>query len=457
MARGKRRAHPEKARVAADPAGPPAGTKLLAAAIFLQNFAIGAWVVTLGSYLKAHAAPHGQQLFAAGFVGTAYATSALGAMLAPLATGILVDRGLRAHRVTACLSLVSAAILWVTADASSQTAFHAGLLAFFVCYMPTVSLLIAMILQRLPDPDRQYPRIRAWGTVGWVAAGIVVGVGGPLVTGSSIELSSAPLKIGAAALGILACVCWAVPAVAARQPTQPVFRWRNVGRLATQQGIWQLLAIGVLVSIAPQFYNNYGNVYFNALQIPYAAAKLTLGQVAEVIGILLMPATLARFHPKGVILAGLATWVLRFALLSGVDGPRESWAVFLAVLLQGVAFPLAFIPLQLEMHRRAADEFRATAQGLLLIASSGVGTLIGARLAGFADVRWLGDQLLGGGQALGEGWSPFWRLPAVGSCLSLVAVAFLWQRSEQEKTVKSVESEKSAGIALRRGYTQRCP
>jgi hypothetical protein len=292
--------------------------------------------------------------------------------------------------------------------------------------------------------------------LGWIAAGISIGIGGPWFCGASIELTAYPMRIGAVAMAALAFVCSIVPDVHVARPVGG-FSWTEVRLLAGRSEIWRLLVIALLTSIAPQFYGNYGNVYFNALEIRYAAAKLTLGQVAEVIGILALPSLLARFRAKSLILAGLAMWALRYALLAWVDGPEQTWAVFLAVALHGASFPLASIPLQLEMHRRASDAYRATGQGLLLIAMSGVGALAGASLAGLAEVNWLSAQTLGLGAGLGGRWELFWGAPAVGTLLVMGVVVWLWERRDRPQAEKSAEPEKNAGIVLSSGYTPPCP
>jgi hypothetical protein len=384
----------------------------------------------LGSFIKAHSGGGGQQLFAVGFVGTAYSTSAIGALVAPLVSGIVADYWISPERLVVLLSLCAAAALGLAAVADSQDLFLAGLLAFFLCYMPTISLVASLTLRRLERPHEQYPAIRAWGTAGWVFAGLLVGWAAPRILGHSIEMTRYPLGMGVVANGLLAILCWRLPPSVQRDSRVrvPRFRLADVGVLVSRQEVWRMLAAGLAASIPPHFYYNYGNVYLNAMGVPYAAAKLTLGQLTEFAFMLMIPVCLSRWSLRSLVMAGVAWWAVRYGLLATAGSAGGWYLIYPAILLHGVAFTLISIPLQLEMHRVSGDRFRATGQGLMLIAMSGVGCLVGARSAGLAECRYLADQNLIGDGVVAAGWRSFWLVPCVASTVLLVVIYVVWGR-----------------------------
>ena len=120
--------------------------------------------------------------------------------------------------------------------------------------------------------------------------------------------------------------------------------------------------------------------------------------------------------------------------------------IHLAILMHGFSFTLIGIPLQLEVHRVAPDCYRATAQGLLVIATQGIGAMAGARLAGLAEQR-----LISGGEAdaasiraFAGNWPQFWMLPALGALAALIAAYWLGRDIERFERHANVTPETNA-------------
>lgn len=401
----------------------------LATVMFLHHFAIGSWIVTLSSYVNANAGKAGLAIFAAGFVGKVYSAGPLGGMVSPFITGFLADHYVATERLMMLLNVGAALSLWGAVTADSQSTFFLAALAYHVCFIPSFALATSMSLHHLKRPERDFPVIRACSTSGWVVAGVFVGWFWPWATGNTIEATATPMKIAMAVQLITAAFCWFLPHT-------PPSNHREAGQaggfslaatfdLVRQPRFLLLLSLAVLAHAPPQFYYSYLNVYLNTwVGMKDTAAKMTLGQVVEVCCMVVLPALLMRISVKTSILIGLAIWAFRMWLFSASVSPemwgRMGW-IYFAILIHGFAYTLVSISLQLDVDRCAGRKRRATAQGLLAVSMSGVGSFVGAQLAGDAGARLLPVEL---GNATAAGWQSFWLLPTflVGGVFLLTAI-----------------------------------
>lgn len=432
--------HPDELAALAPPASipipPPAGIEedhrgapfkslvgfKLSASMFLHHFTLGSWIVTLGSFVKANSGTSGAAMFSAGFVGVIYGAGPLGGMVSPFISGLLADRFFATERIMAVLQLGAAAALCGALAAETQTTFYLAVLAHFVCFLPSFALATSLSFHHLEHPQRHFPLVRACGTAGWIAGGVFVGWLWPLATGNVIETEPTPMKIAVVAGLVTAAFCLWLPHT---PPTRHAAGGAGESRgeiwaLLRQRPFILLLALAALAHMPSQFYYAYCNVFLNWMGVTSAAAKMSLGQVVEVVAMIFLPAVLLRVSVKWSIVAGLGVWSLRFWMLAAAAQPTAGRyaIVFGAILLHGIAFTLVTISLQLEVDRFAGRRRRATAQGLLSVAMQGVGCFLGAELAGMAGAHWLPAELE---SAASGGWHAFWILPAWGA----LAVMFL--------------------------------
>lgn len=396
----------------------------LSASMFLHHFTLGSWFVTLGSYVKANSGTSGAAIFSAGFVGVIYGAGPLGGMVSPFISGLLADRFFATERIMAVLQVGCAATLCAAIAADSQTTFYLSLLAHFVCFLPSFALATSLCFHHLDHPPKNFPLVRACGTGGWIAGGVFVGWLWPLVTGQVIETESTPMKIAVVSALVTAAFClWLPHTPPTRHDADGVGAPRgDVWMLLRQRPFILLLALAAFAHMPSQFYYAYCNVFLNWMGVTSAAAKMSLGQVVEIFAMILLPAVLLRVSVKWSIVAGLAIWSLRFWLLSAAAEPSSSRyaIVYGAILLHGIAFTLVSISLQLEVDRFAGRRRRATAQGLLSVATQGLGCFMGAELAGMAGARWLPAELE---VATSGGWQVFWTAPAWGAAAVMLLAA----------------------------------
>jgi nucleoside transporter len=404
----------------------------LCAANFLHLFALGSWIVTLGSYIDANTGSNGTGMFAVGFIGTAYSAGPLGGMVAPFITGLLADHFFATEKLMAVLHLLGAAALGGAIAADSQTAFYIAALCYFLTFIPNSALLSSMTFHHLARPEREFPIARACSTAGWCAAGLFVGWLWPTLTGNTqVETTNVPLKIALAAELLMAGFCLTLPHTPPvnkrMQGSTNKFSASQTLDLVRDPRFIMLMALAVLAHVPSQFYYAYFNPYLNTwVRWDHAAAKMSLGQVVEILFMLLLPAVLLRVSIKASILIGLAVWTARFWMISlspgMVAGSRDA-LLYTAILLHGIAFTLVTISLQLDVDRCAGRRRRATAQGLLSVAMSGVGCFIGSELAGLSGARLLPEELQAASRA---GWEHFWQIPAgIAGIVWLLTVLFL--------------------------------
>lgn len=427
--------HPEQAKL--DRTADVVIRGKLCGAMFLQHYSLGLWAVTLGSYITANTGDLGSGMFRPGFAGFAMGASAIGALVSPFVSGWLADRYIAAERLLVLLHFLGAAALAGTVLAENQSAFYLGLVGFFICYSPTYSLTNTLVFYHRAESSREFPVIRAWGTLGWVCAGISVGWLLKAWYGTSIEDQVTPLKLGIAAEIVAGLFCVFLPHTPPTLERVPsgdslgLSRKSLLGRLFSSESLVLFrqptmlisLAVAFLAALPTQFYYGYGNPFFNQFGLDHAAAKMTLGQVVEIGCMLLLPAILLRVGLKQVLLAGVAAWAVRYLCMVAVSSPSfgelSDALMYVAILLHGAAYTFVSISLQVHVNQVAGVSHRATAQGLLVIVSSGLGHLVGSLLAGITAGQLLSPES-------STGWNYYWAGPAAisGVCWVLIAVRF---------------------------------
>jgi nucleoside transporter len=378
----------------------------LSVMMFLQFALWGSWFVTLSTYLL-NIGFDGLQ------VGAAYSTMNWGAILAPVIAGAVADRFFQAQKVMGVLHLVGAAILWWLSSITDPTTFFWTLLAYAICYMPTLGLANAISFHQMSDPGRQFGLVRAFGTLGWIVVGFVVGLLAPQLLGYSIEPTNLPLKIGAVISVVLGLYAFMLPATpppsAGQKPTLTQALGLQTLSMMKDRSFAVFVIGSLLICIPLSFYYSFANAYLNESGMQNAAFKMTLGQMSEVMFLVLIPFFFARLGVKKMLLIGMAAWVLRYVLFAyGNNGGLVS-LLYAGILLHGVCFDFFFVTGQIYVDKAVNKSQRAAAQGFIHVVTYGVGQLIGSWAAGavvdrYAIATEAGTQHL---------WQIIWLVPAV--------------------------------------------
>ncbi|MCU0625620.1 MAG: nucleoside permease [Gemmatimonadaceae bacterium] len=403
--------------------GAPGPIRLrLSAMMFLQYVVYGSWLVTMGTYM-------GQGLrFDGAQIGAVYGTPALAAMLSPFFVGMVADRFFATERVLAALHVLGGALLLFATTQSGFGGFYAAMLAYTLCFMPTLALTNSLAFDHLGDPAREFPRVRVLGTIGWIVVGVVIGQLG-------VEATATPLRIGAAvsvALGLYALTLPHTPPHAAGT----ALSWRDVLGLDAlalmKDRSFAVFVLGsFLLCIPLQFYYAFANLFLNEVGIPAPARTMTLGQVSEIGFMVLMPWFLVRLGVRNMLLAGMAAWVARYLLFAYGDAGDAAWMLYIGILLHGICYDFFFVTGQIYVDQRADLRFRAAAQGFIAFVTLGVGQFVGSWLSGV--VVKAHERPAAAGLAPHE-WSGVWLVPAAGAFGVLVLFALLFRPGTRDAT-----------------------
>ncbi|SEH55600.1 nucleoside transporter [Rheinheimera pacifica] len=385
--------------------------------MFLQFFIWGAWFVTMGTYLSQRFSASGAQM------GMAYETQSIGAIIAPFIIGLIADRYFAAQKILALLHLVGAALLFSAAYSGSFSSFYPYILLYMVVYMPTLALVNAISFRQLAEKTAQFAHIRVLGTVGWITAGLLIGWFG--WEGSQNLQFTFMLAAGASlALGVFSLTLPDTPPQATQQrPTIRQLLGLDALALLKDRAYLVFFLASVLICIPLAFYYQNANLYLNDLGISGAAAKMSLGQMSEIAFMLLLPLFLRRYGIKATLLVGMLAWVLRYVLFAYGNSGEQVWMLFFGILLHGICYDFFFVSGQIYTEQKAGREIKAAAQGLITLATYGVGMLLGFRLAGYiTDLHHLDS---------GYQWWQIWLIPA--GIAALVLVVFVLSFPKQRR------------------------
>lgn len=388
--------------------------------MFLQIFVWGAWFVTLGSYLSNIG-------FSGAEIGTAYLTNNIAAIISPLFIGLVADRFFAADRMMAYLHLLGGGVLYYVSGLEGVSAITFGLLFYNACYMPTIALANAVCFNQMTAPDEQFPKIRVWGTIGWIIAGLLI----TFVLGTQIEnveATALPMKMAAVGSIILGAYCFTLPNTPSRSKGKKTSIGDMLGfeafALLKDKSFAIFSACSLLISIPLAFYYAFANLYLNEIGMTEVAAKMTLGQVSEVGFMVLMPFFFRKLGVKWMLLVGMLAWVVRYGLFAVGDMDSLASVVYLGILLHGVCYDFFFVTGQVYVDKKADASIRSSAQGFIALLTYGVGLALGSSLSGYVVDAYTTDGV--------KDWSGIWMTPCV--LAALVSLLFIFTFKDNGKT-----------------------
>ncbi|WP_404337222.1 MFS transporter [Sphingomonas sp. MMS12-HWE2-04] len=348
-------------------------TGRLSALMFLQFFVWGAWQVTLGLVM--------QTVGIGNLIGNAFSMGPIASIAGSFLLGMVATRYLSPKMLMVILHLVGGVILFVLPSLitpENGATFVWLLLGYMILYMPTVGLANTIALKSFGERVDNFPFVRAFGTLGWIVAGLIIGW---------LGLSASPQIFTVAAVVSIALGLYSftLPNVAPDAPrdesiVRQVFCVEAFG-LMRQRSFLVFIACATLISIPLAMYYAYASPYVGAAGIENVSGTLAIGQMSELGFMFAMPLLYRRFGVKPLLLVGMAAWALRYALFAIGDGGSGLWAVYLGVALHGVCYDFFFVAGAIYTGTIATPKgVNAQAQGMLTLFTYGVGMLLGSQI-----------------------------------------------------------------------------
>ena len=378
--------------------------------MFLEFFIWGAWFVTMGTYLSKELSSEGFQIAAA------YSTQSLGAIIAPFIIGLIADRFFAAQKILGTLHIIGAILMFLAARADSFAGFYPFILIYMIIYMPTLALVNSVSFRQMNDPSKQFSSIRVWGTIGWIAAGLIIGYA---MNWESNGLLRNTFYMAAGVSALLGLISFLLPDTPplGKSTVKPSVREMlglDALSLLKERNFMEFFISSILICIPLAFYYQNANLFLNETGMKNAAGNMTFGQISEVLFMLLLPFFYKRFGLKYTLMVGMLAWLVRYILFAYGDPGQGVWMLFLGILLHGVCYDFFIVSGQIYTDFKAGEKNKSAAQGLITLATYGLGMMIGFWLSG----KVFNMYALEGG---GHNWKMIWIVPA-----TIAAVVMLW-------------------------------
>jgi len=350
----------------------PSTTIRLSVMMFLQFFVWGAWFVTLGACLDGNGL--------ASIIGAAYGSAPIAAIIAPLFLGLVADRFFPSEKVMGVLLLIGgAAMLAVPSFAAKGDAgmVKSLFIAHMLCFMPTLGLGNSIAFSNISDQSK-FPALRVWGTIGWIVAGLIVGF-----LGWSTNLHIFTLSGGAAlALGVFAFFLPSTPPPAKGQALQ----WSSIlmldaFKLLAKPAFLVFIICSTLICVPLAYYFSATSVFLTDMGFKQPASSMSIGQMSEIIFMLLIPFFFRKLGVKWMILVGMLAWVLRYLLFAMAAPDQVVWMLFLAIALHGICYDFFFVTGFIYADKTAPVTARNQVQSMLVFFTQGIGMYFGYQIA----------------------------------------------------------------------------
>lgn len=385
--------------------------------MFLQFFIWGSWFVTLGAYLVSNLNATGVQS------SMVFSTQSWGALVAPFFVGLIADRYFNAERVLGILHIAGAALMYTLYSADSFSNFYPLVLGYMLCYMPTLALVNSIAFRQLSDTAAQFSKIRVWGTVGWIAAGLAISYIFAWDTQQAVRdgLLKNTFLLAAGGSLLLGLFSFTLPST---PPKIESGTHRTIGQILGAEAFSVLkdrdfavfFIMSILISIPLAFYYQYASPFLIEIGVSNPTGKMTLGQMSEVGFMLLLPLILVRYGIKFTLLIGMLAWAVRYALFAYGNADDLVSLLVLGIVLHGVCYDFFFVAGQIYTDSKAGERYRSSLQGLITLANYGLGMLIGFSVAGLIADLYAGDSI--------ARWQTIWLFPAGFALVVSVVFAF---------------------------------
>ncbi|WP_264564211.1 nucleoside permease [Flavobacterium sp. N3904] len=403
----------------------------LSVMMFLEFFIWGAWFVTLGTFL-------GNNLKASGSETAAvFSTQSWGAIIAPFIIGLIADRYFNAEKILGILHLAGAFLMHQMYQSADVGSFYIYVLSYMVLYMPTLALVNSVAFNQMKDPEKEFANIRVWGTIGWILAGLSISFlfhwdSAEAVTNGLLKNTFLLAGIAALVLGLLSFTLPKTPPKVSEEKIKiGDFIGLDALKLLKDKNFLIFFISSILICIPLAFYYQNAHPFLTAAGVENPTGKMAIGQISEALFLLFIPVFFARFGFKKTILVGMLAWAVRYVLFAYGNGTDLSFMLILGIALHGICYDFFFVSGQIYTNSKAGEKYKSSAQGLITLATYGIGMLIGFAVAG-----WITDNYKTVDGAIN--WQMVWIIPAGIAFAVFLIFALLFQ--DKNKTQDEISA-----------------
>lgn len=382
---------------------PSALKSRLSVMMFLQYAIWGAWLPLLWAFLSNHRG------FTPDQIADMFMVGAVGSIFAPFIAGQIADRWFSTEKYLGISHILGAVLVWQLATLTSYNEFLLFSLAYSLIYSPTLSLTNSLSFHHLPDRDRDFGKVRVWGTIGWVVAGIAIGqwllhrhtpageVTAEAVAAAQFAGMSDAFRLSAILGLALGVYCFTLPNTPPSRERKSVAFIKAI-KDARRQPLVTLFLLAIPVSCIHQFYFVHTAAFLGSYQSKAASSinqvfgvggggLMTIGQMSEILVLALIPLVAKQWSRKSLLLIGLTAYAARMALFAYVDPIASATglppvAVLIAgVAMHGLCFGCFIFIAFMVVDEETTPDVRASAQSLLGLVVFGIGIIVGSYIA----------------------------------------------------------------------------
>ena len=400
--------------------------------MFLQFVVWGAWYGQLSKYL-----------FAIGFtgdeVGKVYASFSIAMIISPFFIGLLADRFFSAQKVLGVLNLIGAGLLYLLTTIKDYSTFYWVMLLYCLTFAPTIALTASISMRQMTNPEKQFPPIRVLGTIAWIAVTNLVGFMG---WGDKVNIFYVSM-ITAVVIGLYAFSLPDTPPTIKGPVSAGQIAGKDALVLFKNRSFLIFFMASVLICIPLSFYYAMANPSItDAYKTAFAAAnpgqalpttfyvenKMSLGQASEVFFMLLLPFAYSRLGIKKILIIGLVAWIIRFLFFSYGNAGGSEWMLYGGILLHGMCYDFFFVSGMIYTDEKAGEKIKSQAQGLISLATYGIGMYIGSIISGYVQKMYTNADGV-------TNWTNVWLVPAGIAAIVLLLFILFFKDNTRNKTV----------------------
>ncbi len=396
----------------------------LSVMMFIEFFIWGGWFVTMGIYLPNTLSATDPE------IALAYSSQSWGAIVAPFIIGLIADRFFNAEKILGVLHIIGAVLMYKMAQSESITVFFPYVFGYMIVYMPTLALVNSVSFNQMDDPARQFANIRVFGTIGWIVAGMLISY---LFHWDSPEgIANGALRntflMTAIASAILGVFSFTLPKTPPRMNRSERIKIADILglealKLLKDRNFLVFFLASILICIPLAFYYQHAGQFLGEVGISNPAGRLTLGQISEILFMLLLPFFFKKFGFKRTMMVAMLAWALRYLLFSYGSSGEMVFVLLVGIALHGICYDFFFVSGQIYTDSKAGRKYKSAAQGMITLATYGIGMLIGFWTAGKITDAYLTED---GGHL----WKTIWMYPGGFAVLVLLMFTLLFKNEK---------------------------